>query len=51
MFLIPPKIRCKFYIWDKDACAKQVGATELLGADPNMPVITQFDELAAGFQQ
>jgi hypothetical protein len=55
IFLVPPSIRCKLEFWNRNACANvQQGAqlfNQLTGSElnPDMPNITQLDELAEGF--
>ena len=49
-FIVPPSIRCKFLIWDRNACSDVQKGVEMLGKvgvdiDPNKPTITQFGEL------
>lgn len=50
-FVVPPSIRCKFMIWNKNACADVQTGTELLSKfgvnlNPDEPIVTQVDELA-----
>jgi hypothetical protein len=50
LFLLPPSIKCKLYFWSKDSCSQVSDILQNVGVDPNAPPVTQFDELAEGFQ-
>lgn len=54
MFLVPPSIRCRFSFWNPNACSQIQQGVDMLqkvGVDvnPNMPAITQLDDIAKGF--
>lgn len=54
MFVVPPSIRCKLAFWNSNACATVKQSADMLqkmGVDvnPNMPAITQLDDIAEGF--
>ena len=55
VLLIPASVKCRLWVWDKNACAKVQEATETLktfgvNVDPNAAPITQYDEVVSGLQ-
>ena len=55
-FVVPPSIRCRFMIWNKNACSDIQTASKLLNTagvnfNPDEPVITQVDEFAQGIKR
>lgn len=51
LFVLPPSIKCKLQFWNKNACSQVNTVLQNFGVDPNMPPVTQFDEIYEAAQQ